>query len=175
LAVGPVLLARGVAGVLGVSAAGFFVGRRPGLALTVPVACQAVALIGLFVLGQNAAFTVGLVALTGFAFAAFTATLGSRVIEVAPGSIDLAAATIYTAVNLGISAGALGGGLLLSAAGARSTVLVAGAVSGAALALAVRERPRPTGAPDRLSNGMQGGTEGLAPFSDPAEAPSAWR
>jgi MFS transporter, DHA1 family, inner membrane transport protein len=74
--------------------------------------------------------------------------IGSRVMEVAPGSVDLAAATISTAVNLGISAGALGGGLLLSAAGARSTVLVAGVVSGAALALALREMPRPTGAPN---------------------------
>ena len=63
--------------------------------------------------------------------------------EVAPGSVDLAAATISTAVNLGISAGALGGGLILSAAGARSTVLVAGVVSAAALLLALRETSSP--------------------------------
>jgi MFS transporter, DHA1 family, inner membrane transport protein len=148
-AMGPVLLARGAAGVLGVFAAGFVVGRRPGPALIVPVAAQAVALIGLFALGQSTAFAVGLVAVTGFAFAAFTATLGSRVMEVAPGSVDLASAAVSTAVNLGISAGSLSGGLLLSAAGARSTVLVGGVLSAAALALALRENPRPSRAPRR--------------------------
>ena len=121
----------------------------PRASLIIPVACQAVALIGLFALGQSSVFAVGLVAITGFAFAAFTATLGSRVMEVAPGSVDLASATISTAVNLGISAGALGGGLLLSNAGARSTVLVAGVLSAAALALALRERPRPPRAQSR--------------------------
>jgi len=58
---------------------------------------------------------------------------------VAPGSVNLAAAIISTAVNVGISAGALCGGLLLSATGARSTVLVAGILSTAAFALARRE------------------------------------
>jgi DHA1 family inner membrane transport protein len=146
-AVGPVLLARGVAGVLGVGAAGLLVERRPRSALTVPITCQAVALIGLFALGQNAVFTVGLVGLTGFAFAALTAALGSRVMEVAPGSVDLAAAAISTAVNVGISAGALGGGVLLAAAGARSTVVVAGVLSVAAVALALRERAPSPGTP----------------------------
>ena len=59
-AVGPVLLARGAAGVLGVSAAGLMSDRRPRAALAVPVACQAAAFIGLSVLGQGGAVTVGL-------------------------------------------------------------------------------------------------------------------
>jgi DHA1 family inner membrane transport protein len=147
-AVGPVLLARGVAGVLGVAAAGLLVDRRPTAALSIPVACQAVALIGLFVLGRSAIVTIGLVALTGFAFAAFTAALGGRVMEMAPGSVDVASGTISTAVNIGISAGALGGGLLLASNGARSTVLVAGVLSTAALALALGEKNGSSG--DRL-------------------------
>jgi DHA1 family inner membrane transport protein len=142
-ALGPVLMARGIAGVLGVGAAGVLVDRCPRAALTIPAGFEAVALLALFAFGQSAVVMVGLVALSGFAFAAFTAGLGSRVMEVAPGSVDLAAAIISTAVNLGISVGALFGGLLLSATGARSTVLVAGALSAAALVLALQESSGP--------------------------------
>jgi len=155
-AVGPVLLVRGAAGVLGVVAAGLLVGRRPSTALTAPVACQAVALLGLFVLGYSAGLATGLVALTGFAFAAFTAALGGRVLELAPGRIDLAAAIISTAVNVGISAGALGGGLLIEAVGVRDTVLAASILSAVGLVLAIDKRPRrvvPATVPQATSHG----------------------
>jgi predicted MFS family arabinose efflux permease len=70
------------------------------------------------------------------------------VMEMAPGSVDVASPTISTAVNIGISAGVLGGGLLLASNGARSTVLVAGVLSTAALALALGEKNGSSG--DRL-------------------------
>jgi DHA1 family inner membrane transport protein len=66
--------------------------------------------------------------------------MGSRVLEVAPGRTDLAAAGVSTAVNVGISAGALIGGLLLSGYGVRSTALTGGLITVVAVALAILER-----------------------------------
>jgi DHA1 family inner membrane transport protein len=48
------------------------------------------------------------------------------VLQVAPGSADLAAAGISTAVNVGITASALLGSILLPGLGVRSTVMAGG-------------------------------------------------
>jgi MFS transporter, DHA1 family, inner membrane transport protein len=108
------------------------------------LASQAVALLGLYPLGGVPVVAVALVALAGLAFAALTTALASRVLQVAPGSLDLAAAGVSSAVNVGITAGAFLGGLLLPAWGVRSTVLVGGLLSLAALAvLLIEPRRRP--------------------------------
>lgn len=143
-AIGPLLLVRGLAGLVGVAAGGALVDRGPRAALIVPVASQAVALLGLYPLGGVPVVAVALVALAGLAFAALTTALASRVLQVAPGSLDLAAAGVSSAVNVGITAGAFLGGLLLPAWGVRSTVLVGGLLSLAALAvLLIEPRRRP--------------------------------
>jgi MFS transporter, DHA1 family, inner membrane transport protein len=140
-ATGPLLLVRGVAGVVGVAAGGALVDRRPGVAIMVPVLAQAVALLGLYAAGGTRAAAIGLVALSGLSFAALTTALASRVLQVAPGSADLAAAGISTAVNVGITVGALLGSILLPGLGVRSTVLAGGLLSLAALAVALGEPP----------------------------------
>jgi MFS transporter, DHA1 family, inner membrane transport protein len=145
--VGAILLARGIASVLGVLAFGAVVDRDPWRALVWTVGLQAVALLGLYGLGHQPAAAVVLLALSGLAFAAFTAALGGLVLRVAPGRSDLAAATLSAAVNVGVTAGALAGGLALPAHGVRSTAAI-GAVFGlVALALALTERrvPAPAG------------------------------
>jgi MFS transporter, DHA1 family, inner membrane transport protein len=58
---------------------------------------------------------------------------------VAPGSADLAAAGASTAVNVGITAGALVGSVLLPGVGVRGTALLGGLLSLAALAAALAE------------------------------------
>jgi DHA1 family inner membrane transport protein len=63
--------------------------------------------------------------------------MGTLVLESAPGRSDLAAAGTSTAVNLGIAAGALTGGVLLPDFGARGTVLLGGILSLAALTAAL--------------------------------------
>ncbi|HSK96138.1 MAG TPA: MFS transporter, partial [Euzebyales bacterium] len=125
-AISPILLGRGAASMVGVVISGIVVDRRPRLAMTVPVALQAVALIGLFALGDHAIAAIGLLAFAGMALAALTSALGSRVLELAPGRSDLASAGASTAFNVGITTGALVGGLLLPGFGVRGTVLVGG-------------------------------------------------
>jgi MFS transporter, DHA1 family, inner membrane transport protein len=156
-AAGPLLLVRGAAGIVGVAAGGAMTDRRPGAAIVVPVLAQAFALLGLHVAGGTPAAAVGLVALSGLSFSALTIALASRVLQVAPGSADLAAAGISTAVNIGITVGALLGSILLPGLGVRSTVLAGGLLSLAALAVALGEpaqassgtRTIRTGTPER--------------------------
>jgi DHA1 family inner membrane transport protein len=145
-ATGPLLLVRGVAGIVGVAAGGVLVDRRPWAAMLVPVAAQTVALLGLYVLGGTPAAAVALVALSGLSFGALTTALASRVLQVAPGSADLAAAGASTAVNVGITAGALVGSVLLPGVGVRGTALVGGLLSLAALAAALVEPVAASGA-----------------------------
>jgi len=145
--VGAILLARGIASVLGILAVGAVVDRGPWLTLTATVALQSVALLALHTLGHRPAAAVALLALAGLAFAAFTAALGGLVLQVAPGRSDLAAATLSAAVNVGITAGALVSGLALPTHGVRSTVLIGALLGVAALLMALGERLLPP-APD---------------------------
>jgi MFS transporter, DHA1 family, inner membrane transport protein len=138
-AIGPLLLVRGVAGVVGVTAGGFLVDRTPWGAMLVPVALQAVALLGLYALPGTRVLAVTLVAASGLAFSALATALASRLLQVAPGSVDLAASVVSTAVNIGITAGALVGSVLLPHTGTRSTALAGGLLSLAALAVVLAE------------------------------------
>ncbi|MBM0275034.1 MFS transporter [Micromonospora tarensis] len=138
--VGVILLARGIASVLGILAVGALLDRNPWLALLTTVALQSAALLGLYTLGQQPSLSVGLIALGGLAFAAFTAALGGLVLQVAPGRADLAAATVSAAVNVGITAGAFVGGLALPSHGVRTTVLIGALLGVVALVLALGER-----------------------------------
>jgi MFS transporter, DHA1 family, inner membrane transport protein len=135
-----VLLARGVASLAGIAVIAAIADRWSRSVLTWTVAVQAAALLGLYVWGGGGLAAVVLFSVAGLAFAALTAAMGGRVLEVAPGRSDLAAAGVSTAVNVGISAGALVGGLLLTGYGVRSTALVGGLITVLALALAVVEQ-----------------------------------
>lgn len=135
-----VLLLRGLAGVAGVSVAGLLVDRRPRLAVALPMAVQAVALLLLF-RPAGAVVAVVLVAVTGWTFTAFTTPLSTRILQVAPRSVDLAMAGASTAINVGITAGALFGSGLVAAGTVRGTALVGGLLTLAALALAPLDRP----------------------------------
>ncbi|AVT31674.1 MFS transporter [Plantactinospora sp. BC1] len=149
-AVGAVLLARGVASVFGILVIGAVVDHSPWLALVATVALQSVALFGLHTSGHRPTVAVGLLALAGLAFAAFTAALGGLVLQVAPGRSDLAAATVSAAVNVGITGGAFLGGLVLPSHGVRSTMLLGALLGVVALLLVLGERlSRPGADPGR--------------------------
>jgi predicted MFS family arabinose efflux permease len=64
-ATGPLLLVRGVAGIVGVAAGGALVDRNPWAAMLIPVAAQATALPGLGV--RSTALVGGLVSLAALA------------------------------------------------------------------------------------------------------------
>ncbi|WP_198348040.1 MFS transporter [Plantactinospora sp. KBS50] len=138
---GALLLARGVAGIAGVFVGGVLADRHPWIATLAPVLLQTVALLGLYALGAVPVVAVVLVALAGAAYSALTTVLGSRFLQVAPGRTDLAVAGLSTAINIGITAGALVGGVLLTHGGVRDTALAGGMLSLAALA-AVLIEPR---------------------------------
>ncbi|MGW3783511.1 MFS transporter [Micromonospora chokoriensis] len=143
--VGAILFARGIASVLGILAIGPLLDRSPWNALLITVAIQSAALLGLYAFGQRPSVSVGLIALAGLAFTAFTAALGGLVLQVAPGRSDLAAATVSAAVNVGITAGAFVGGLVLPSHGVRAAVLIGALLGVVALLLALGERlVRPT-------------------------------
>ena len=148
-AVGPLLFARGLAGLIGVFVVGYLVGRNGRWTMTGLIGAQAVALAALWAFGGRPAVTVLSICVCGFALAALSAGLGARVLEVAPGSSDMAAAGTSTAFNVGITAGAFVGSLLLPAYGVRSTPLAGALVTLAAFAVALAEpalssrRPEP--------------------------------
>ncbi|WP_229075989.1 MFS transporter [Actinoplanes sp. DH11] len=126
-AVGPLLFVRGLAGLAGVFAAGWMVARNGWLTMVVTIGLQAVALLLQWVFGTSATMTVITLAAAGFSLAAMASGLGVRAMETAPGSTDMASAGTSTAFNVGITAGALLGSLLIPVAGVRSVAL-AGAV-----------------------------------------------
>jgi DHA1 family inner membrane transport protein len=138
-ALGPLLLMRGVAGLLGVVAGGALADKHPRAAILLPTAAQAAALIGLDLFGGSPIVTLALVALSGFSFTAMTTALGSRVLQVAPRSVEMAAAGLSTAVNVGITVGALAGSALVVAWDVRSTALIGGILGAAAVLLAIVE------------------------------------
>jgi MFS transporter, DHA1 family, inner membrane transport protein len=138
-AIGPLLMLRGVVGIAGIGLAGSLSDRRPWLAVVLPVALQALALLGLYAAGQQPVFTAALLGLSGVAMAGLVGALSTRVLEVAPGDSSVASAGMSTAFNVGITAGALLGSVLLPAYGVRSTALVGGLLSVAALAAVLAE------------------------------------
>jgi predicted MFS family arabinose efflux permease len=127
-AIGPVLLARGVAGLAGVLVAGFLVDRYGWLTMVVLVGVQAVALAAQFAFGTSPWATVVATSASSFALAALASALAARVLEVAPHSTDMAAAGTSTAFNVGIMSGALVGSVLL-AGGVRTTALAGALLS----------------------------------------------
>jgi len=155
-ATGMLLLVRGIAGVAGVVLVGLIVDRNPWLTMLVAVAVQAAALALQYLLGAAQPAAAVTIAVSGLTLAALSAVLGARVLQVAPGSSDLASAGTSTAFNVGITGGALIGSVLLSQAGARSTALAGALLTLAAVAAICAEpalssarraaRPRPVSA-----------------------------
>ncbi|MET9831123.1 MFS transporter [Streptomyces sp. NPDC006385] len=158
-AVSAVLFAFGGAALAGVMVTGPLLDRFPRATLAVPVAAQAVALLGLYAAGHVPAVSVALIMLLGAAVApAFMATQ-TRVLQVAPGRTETALAANSAAFNAGIAAGALLGGALLPAAGVRGTFLVGGLLTVGALA--VLSRPARAGAGGRAGIGRYRADAGL--------------
>ncbi|MCA2216614.1 MFS transporter [Jidongwangia harbinensis] len=136
--VGPVLLARGVAGLAGVVLAGLLVDRHGWSTMTVLIGVQAGALAGQFVFATSTWATVVATSVSSLALAGMAAALGGRVLQVAPRSTDMAAAGTSTAFNVGIMAGALVGSVLLSG-GVRTTALAGAVLSLVAFGVALTE------------------------------------
>ncbi|MHA5047664.1 MFS transporter [Streptomyces sp. SD15] len=140
--VSALLMVFGVAGIVGVSTAGPLLDRFPHATLTVPVAAQAVALLGLYGGGGHSQVaTVALLMLLGASVGPVFMATQSHVLHVAPGRTELALAANSAAFNTGVAAGALTGAALLPAVGVRGTFLVGGVLTLGALTVLIRPAP----------------------------------
>lgn len=137
--VGPILFVQGAAGVAGVWLASRQVARRPRAVFAGGVTLLSCAMIALAAAGHVQAAVVPLLALFGFGLSALVVGGQNRLLDVAPGNPDVASAGYSATFNVGIGGGALVGGLLLSAAGVRSTPLVGGVLAAVALAALLAE------------------------------------
>ncbi|WP_079052470.1 MFS transporter [Streptomyces regalis] len=137
-AVSGVLFAFGGAALAGVAVTGPLLDRFPRATLGVPVAVQAVALLGLYAIGHVPAVSVVLIMLLGASVATTFMASQSRVLQVAPGRTETALAANSASYNVGIAAGALLGGVLLPVVGVRGTFLAGGLLTVGALAVLVR-------------------------------------
>jgi DHA1 family inner membrane transport protein len=137
--IGPLLLVRGLAGLAGVIIVGFIINRYGWQVMIALMGLQAAALAGQYTLDDSQIATVITISVSGFTLAALSAALGARVLAVAPGGTDMAGAGTSTAFNIGITAGALFGSVLLSGAGVRSTALVGALITLVALAVVIAE------------------------------------
>ena len=160
-AISPVLLLRGVLDLAGTVAGGILTDRHPNLVFVGSLALIVVSLIGAWTFATSKPATAWLLGLSGFALGSVSPVLTHRVLEVAPGSTDFAAAGTSAAFNVGIAGGSSAGGAVLILTGLRSTALVGGVVVLVALALAafdaVAARVRPPSsaalAPDAAAGG----------------------
>ncbi|MEV0898289.1 MFS transporter [Actinoplanes sp. NPDC049802] len=125
-AVAPLLLARGVADFAGIAAGGYAGDRWQRGAVTGSVLLVAASLLAQYVAGGSRPATAVLLAVNGFAIGSLTPALQNRVMEVAPGSTDMASAGNSVAFNIGIAGGSLTGAVVLTEAGARATALTGG-------------------------------------------------
>lgn len=138
--VSTLLLVLGVTGIVGVAVYGRLLDRFPRATLTLPVATQAVALLGLFTAGQSKTVAVVMMVLLGASLGPVFMATQSQVMHVAPGRTETAVAANSAAYNTGVALGALAGGLLLPVMGVRGTFLVGGLMTVAALALLLEEQ-----------------------------------
>ncbi|WP_200216824.1 MFS transporter [Micromonospora coerulea] len=142
-ALAPLLFVSGAAGVAGTITVGRTLDARPIASLLAPLSVGTAALLGLYALGTLEPATAVLLAGVGLAYASFATAVQSRMLQLAPGSTDLASAGISTAFNVGIAAGSLLGSALLPGPGPRLLALVGALLTLTALVvLAVDARRR---------------------------------
>jgi predicted MFS family arabinose efflux permease len=139
-ALAPLLFVSGAAGTIGTIAVSRTLDARPVSSMVVPLAAGAFSLLGLFALGGSRPIAAVLLAGSGFAYAAYATSLQNRMFQLAPGSTDVASATLGTSFNVGIAAGSLAGGALLPWHGPRPIALAGGLLIVAALAVLALDR-----------------------------------
>jgi MFS transporter, DHA1 family, inner membrane transport protein len=137
--VGPLLLIFGIADLAGVIMVGFLVARHGWAIMVTLIGTQAAGLALQYAFGPDRMVAVVAMALCSLSLAGMAATLGARVLEVAPAGTDLAGAATSTAFNVGITVGALTGSLLVTTTGVRSVALAGSLFSVVAFAVTLAE------------------------------------
>jgi predicted MFS family arabinose efflux permease len=131
---GPLLLVSGAGGVVGTLVVGRFLDRHPWPSLAVPLALLCAMAVVLYTGGTVQVLAVIALAVTGAAYSAFATGVQNRVLQVAPGTTDMASAGGSVAFNIGISAGSFIGGVIIEDVSVRAVALAAAVLIGVALA-----------------------------------------
>ena len=119
-----VLLLMGVAGLAGTALIGRFIGRSLKTVLCIaPVAMAAIAIV-LIVAGPNMWATAGLLAAWGLVGTALPVAWWTWLARTLPNDADTGGGLMVAVIQLAITAGAAGGGLLFDAGGHTATFLV---------------------------------------------------
>lgn len=137
-ATGAVLLAYGVAGVMGTVVCGALVDRRPRAAALWSLTVLAVAVTVVGAARDAPALAVVAVTAWGAAMTPLPITLQTAVLRVSPTATDTASAVYVSVFQVGIGGGALVGGVLLDTAGLVAVVAAAAALLLSAGTLAAR-------------------------------------
>ncbi|GIE94127.1 MFS transporter [Paractinoplanes rishiriensis] len=134
----PLLFISGAAGIIGTFAVSRTLDRYPVASLVAPLLIGAGSLLALAALGALRPAAMVLLGGVGLGYAAYATGLQHGILRLAPGNTDLASALGSTVFNAGIAAGALIGGAVLPALGARALALAGGLfVLAAAVCLAL--------------------------------------
>ena len=134
-----VLLLGGLASLAGLGCSGRLLERHPRAAIVAPAGALAASMFGLYVLGTAGPAAAILQAVESFGVAGLGISIQARVFVVSPRGTDIASAVFTSAYNVGIAAGPVIGGLVLSGPGLGTTPLAGGLLASAALALLLSE------------------------------------
>lgn len=126
-AVGPLLFLRGAAGALVLLAGAAVLDRWPRASMTVPTWLLGLASIGMGVWAEHRVVTALLLVLFGAAMMLMISAMANRVLLVAPGRTEMAAAAHSSVFNASVALGATVGAVLLTrGVGVRATAVVGG-------------------------------------------------
>lgn len=131
-----VLLITGAASMGGVVAGSALSRRHPRVAPLAAVTLLAPALVALALVGRLLPVAVALIAASCISLGAYDVSNQQQIMQVAPGSTEIASAWVSAAFNGGIAAGSLFGGLALDRFGPQGSALLGGVVSVLALTCA---------------------------------------
>jgi predicted MFS family arabinose efflux permease len=134
-----VLLLAGLASLAGLTCASLLVSPNPGVAVLGPLGVLCPSMLGLYVFGTAAPPAVALQAAESLGVAGLGVSMQARVLVVAPRRTDIASAGFSSPYNVGIAAGPVIGGFILSGPGLRSAALAGGLLAGAALTVVLCE------------------------------------
>lgn len=140
--ISPVLLAMGIAGVLGNIASGYFVGRTPSIrrSVAVTVGVLALSLAALLLLRGVGPAAIAMLMLWSVGYAAIPVALQTTVFRTAPTERESATTLYSTTFNISIAIGAAVGAIAIGVGGAVGPVLI-GAVLCMIALLATRLLP----------------------------------
>jgi predicted MFS family arabinose efflux permease len=139
-AISPILLVSGLTSAVGVLVASHLVTRRPRGVMAGGVAGIAATLCLFAVFSHAGVVDILVFCAFGFALSGLAIGVQSRVLDIAPGSLNVASAGNSATFNIGIGGGALLGGLLLQGPGVRSIPITGSVVAACGLALLIAER-----------------------------------